>query len=465
MKKISMGLLTIPVILISILLASCSNADEYVLLMNQPRQQVTDDDQRPDIPFAMTMNEAQQRLEQLMKAEQGTMTRGYEMPKITSRYAFGGKKSITRSTAEGADSTNMEDSPLVYVFNFGEKDGFAVMAGDQRLPVILAQMGDGELKPDMEIENIGVLCMLKNAEDSYKQELAAINKADAGIKAGNTYITTVDSVIHYYPNEQPEGMCNVHWHQKSPYNAYCPIQNGQHCLVGCAAVAVGQLMSIYKWPLVYGQCVFNWDDMIEETPEGINQTALLLNCLGLGGNLSMNYGLNGSASNIDYIPRTFQNFGYSHCGSVIDYSAPHIIGELMSGCPIILTGYKGMTITQTNVFGQIINVISNMDENTGHTWLGHGLKVRTTIIKYYDKTTNQLIKSTSSNSYFLKCNFGWNIENYDPYCDFNIAFGNFRLEPDVTVPRVLFPDGYYYSATTINNYGFNQQLVVGIRKI
>lgn len=444
------------------LFTSCSSDEETELLTQQAELQQLND-QRPDIPFAMSMDEAQQRLEQLLKAEAGSTTRGGSMPKITSRYVFGGKKALTRGGDNENTDSVMEDSPLVYVFNFGEKEGFAVMAGDQRLPVILAQTGEGELKPDMEIDNFGVLCMLQNAETSYKQELAAINKADSGIKAGNTYITTVDSVIHYYPNEQSEGMCQVHWHQDSPYNALCPTIGGQHCLVGCVAVAVGQLMSIHKWPLIYGQCAFNWNEMINGTSEGLSQTALLLNCLGLGGNLSMNYGLTASGADIDNIPQTFQNFGYSNYGSVIDYSAPHIISELMSGYPIILSGYQGITITQTNVFGQIINVISNMDETKGHAWIGHGLKVKTTITRYYDKATNELIKSTSSNSYYLRCNFGWGTD-YDPYCDFNVAFGNFRVEPDVTVPRVLFPDGYYYSATTINNFGFNQQLVVGIRK-
>ena len=462
-KKILLMATCVAIVAAGVFTSCSSDEDETVLLVQKPELQQNNDNW-PDIPFAMTMNEAQQRLEQLMKAEQGTTTRGGGMPKITSRYAFGGKKSITRSTVEGADSTDMEDSPLVYVFNFGEKEGFAVMAGDQRLPVILAQTGEGELKPDTEIDNIGMLCMLKNAEDSYKQELAAINKDDAGIKAGNTYITTTDSIIHYYPNEQPEGMCKVHWYQESPYNAYCPMENGKHCITGCVAVAVGQLMSIHKWPVVYGQGIFNWNEMINGTTGGTNQVALLLSCLGLGENLHTDYGLQASSSPIDNIPRTFQHFGYSDYGSVIDYSAPHIVGELMAGNPILLSGYRGMTITQTNVFGQIINFTSNMDENTGHAWLGHGLKVKTTTIKYFDKTTNKLIKSTSSNSYYLKCNFGWNINNYDPYCDFNVAFGNFRVKPDVTVPRVLFPDGYYYSATTINNYGFNQKLVVGIRK-
>jgi len=42
------------------------------------------------------------------------------------------------------------------------------------------------------------------------------------------------------------------WHQDSPYNDQCPVLtpgSGEHCMVGCAATAMAQIMYYWKWPL------------------------------------------------------------------------------------------------------------------------------------------------------------------------------------------------------------------------
>jgi hypothetical protein len=38
------------------------------------------------------------------------------------------------------------------------------------------------------------------------------------------------------------------WYQGSPYNNFCPMGDGGHCVVGCVATAAAQIMKYWNWP-------------------------------------------------------------------------------------------------------------------------------------------------------------------------------------------------------------------------
>ena len=40
-----------------------------------------------------------------------------------------------------------------------------------------------------------------------------------------------------------------HWHQRAPYNNFCPMGDGGRTVVGCVATAIAQIMKYWQWPV------------------------------------------------------------------------------------------------------------------------------------------------------------------------------------------------------------------------
>lgn len=89
---------------------------------------------------------------------------------IASSYTLGGSSTWTR-TSEGADS--MATEPLVYVFNFENEEGFALISGDRRTTPVLAITESGSLNPDEPVDNPGLALFLSLAEDYMVSTMAA----------------------------------------------------------------------------------------------------------------------------------------------------------------------------------------------------------------------------------------------------------------------------------------------------
>ena len=83
-------------------------------------------------------------------------------------------------------------------------------------------------------------CDLNNLPCGFKWWLEAID----GSLSGNLKAKRVPVPNSYPQNVDP--LVQVNWGQQSPFNNMCP--NG--CLVGCVAVAMGQIMSAYRCPNV-----------------------------------------------------------------------------------------------------------------------------------------------------------------------------------------------------------------------
>jgi|GEM_PF-1162265 len=57
------------------------------------------------------------------------------------------------------------------------------------------------------------------------------------------------------------------WHQREPYNNYCPEDGGGRTVVGCAATAMSQILNFWQWPASgYGDHEYFW--AADACPEG-----------------------------------------------------------------------------------------------------------------------------------------------------------------------------------------------------
>lgn len=161
-----------------------------------------------------------------------------------------------------------------------------------------------------------------------------------------------------------EPIINTKWGQSYPFNIYCPLsENGDTCKVGCVAVALGQMLYYFKYPLyTNGVAVsyyvgekltneflkpieLNWEAMFleytgKEAREKINNVAKLLEYVGKS--VRMHYGVKSSGAVPRHIVSSFEcMFGYYYGGNFItDLSSMEdsIYNELKKGMPVIIGG-------------------------------------------------------------------------------------------------------------------------------
>lgn len=114
------------------------------------------------------------------------------------------------------------------------------------------------------------------------------------------------------------GQSGTNFSNNAGYNYY--IQSGDtcnHCLVGCVAVAMGQVMNYWKWPvLTADNWQFDWcnmsdmlnDDSVNYFLERNAVARLLERC---GKRAKMDYGCSDSESNVYKAKRALDKFGYN----------------------------------------------------------------------------------------------------------------------------------------------------------
>ena len=122
-----------------------------------------------------------------------------------------------------------------YVFQAGDDDdagAFVIVAGDDRADVILGY-GDGPL--DMKDLPCGMQWLL----DYYKEQMEWLLANPTAVIAREPSYASSTGV-------DPLLTCN--WDQGEPYYNQCPVFKNQHCLTGCIATAMAQVMYYWKYP-------------------------------------------------------------------------------------------------------------------------------------------------------------------------------------------------------------------------
>ena len=153
------------------------------------------------------------------------------------------------------------------------------------------------------------------------------------------------------------------------YNKFCPVIEfndsvggilikGSHTLVGCVAVAMGQLMWYWQWPNITvvedanGHTVireYDWNNMPAEitnsTPvENVDAVALLLREVGIS--VNMEYLIGGSGTSTGYIPDALDSKYHYHTSNVINRNnyrrnlLDSVRANITKGYPVLYGGEK-----------------------------------------------------------------------------------------------------------------------------
>jgi len=213
--------------------------------------------------------------------------------------------------------------PAFYIYNIGENQGFVIVSGEDATKTILGYADEGSFKTENMPENLTYWL------NFYQQEIGAVRAASATATAS----TEVSAIATGTTTVAPL-LGGIKWNQTGPYNMLCPLDAtaNTHALAGCVAVAMGQIMKYYNWPVkgtgthsytdaTYGyqyvdlsKTTYDWGSMLNSyvsSNTGKQDSAVATLIYECGVTVDMAYSLSGSASTISRAAEAFVNhFGY-----------------------------------------------------------------------------------------------------------------------------------------------------------
>lgn len=164
-------------------------------------------------------------------------------------------------------SGNVEDNGFTICtvdLKNGDKDGFAIVVADKRMPVVLAYSPNGKYADLKEKGGENLQTYVENIPNDVKAVLAQPRYLQGGFTSpDNQYApypydnryddiyetSTIDSVWEDVALLRE----SVLWGQREPYNKFLPVNpnTGNPYPVGCVNVALSQIMAYYKYPEKY----------------------------------------------------------------------------------------------------------------------------------------------------------------------------------------------------------------------
>lgn len=206
---------------------------------------------------------------------------------------------LTRSSSNG----NIPDT-LLYLINYNDDKGFALLGADKRLREIYAISDEGELNFSDTIDNIGLRIFFDTTRENISRALnvETPNKKITELFGHQTMLKIESKVDPYLWPEVSK------WGQGSPFNKYCYTTGGEQAVVGCVAVAVAQIMSFYDCPKELDGTKLSWRTMKKGTSN--DAVAKLMRKLGNSDLLDMSYGVKESTAKFIYTTRTLSQMGY-----------------------------------------------------------------------------------------------------------------------------------------------------------
>ena len=237
-----------------------------------------------------------------------------------------------------------------YIFNAQDGASFVIIAGDDRAEEILGY-GDGTIDVNR------LPCNLRWLLDMYKEQIEFLHAHPALMVEQETPQLKVP-VVDYLP------LLTCDWSQGTPYNDQCPVYGDEHCVTGCVATAMAQVMYYWRYPQscasIAGYSLgkmslpalpattFNWNAMIDSylgnytEVQGAAVAKLMRYC---GQSCKMDYGVDGSGSTVANQLSGMRQMGYSRSAYMVEranYDGAQwltmMLQDLAQGRPILYSG-------------------------------------------------------------------------------------------------------------------------------
>ena len=247
----------------------------------------------------------------------------------------------SRNTIDTIYSLNdQNDKPLLKLVAF-KQNGYALISNIENVdnPPVLFYSTEKFEKKNV---NPGLVNYIEEFINSQPKDRTAANYSlneneygslGHGRETGGTDHGAV--VEHLEETKEEKGpLLSTYWNQRAPYNKYCPKHNGTSTLVGCVAIAIGQIMNYHQKNTIKN---YNWNKINSnfDSDAASDETAKLLHDIGVG--VNMNYGVTGSGSNVKNAVKYFKNAGYK-THSIYSYEG--FKKSINNSNPVYLKGWE-----------------------------------------------------------------------------------------------------------------------------
>ena len=337
-------------------------------------------------------------------------------------------KSRTVSTADvqyitKTSSTRSDGEPdtLMYVFNYEDNAGFAVVSANRATEDLIAVTEQGNYVAGEETGNGGFDLYMDIAEEYVMRALEPIPPIGGGGDDDGPIGFIQYKIFTDRDTTHHEAYINVSWGQNAdPYNRYCPTvthpNNGstKTADAGCLAIALAGILSHLESPssikidfdnFIYTQSL-DWNAIKRHksysscnstcTNSGHEQIALL--CRQLGKDLGLDYTYADTGDDGSKIPSAINKMGLSvDAKSVMNFSL--ILSSLASNRPVLM-------------LAEADKVQNGITYAADHAWVVDGYTRIGVTKRECIKPDGQLLWTELSRNYesyhYLHCNWGWN---------------------------------------------------------
>lgn len=264
-------------------------------------------------------------------------------------------------------------SSSLYIINFQNNKGFAVLSSDKRLRPLYAVSDSGSIAMSDTLNNKNLALFFNGVKDDIVQTT----------EKGPTISDLSDRKIINSPQVYPMiWLAPSLWGQGEPYNTYCYTTTGEKAKVGCAAVACGIVMSYYGWPSYINDKRLNWHSMKKYTTD--HNIDYVFGKLGESQQLNMQYGVKASGASTANLSRTFVRMGYYAPDDLKTFSESKVCNLLDD--------------KSRNGYGPLLVVGSEENGLGGHAWVIDG---------YCKNITNTDGSDIQYDTVLFHCVWGW----------------------------------------------------------
>lgn len=316
----------------------------------------------------------------------------------------------TRSASRTVDLNNVKyitskkgtravgSDTLLYIFNYSDNSGFAVVSSNKNTEGLLALIEEGSYDPAGNNNNAGFNIYMNLAENYVAT--AGWELIDPSIPVIKEYKEVIDTV----DNCNVEPKISVRWGQRDPEGLFAPNK-----VAGCSNTATAQIMSYFSYPttlaITYSNTDINslnldWDAIrlhnTRHEYSSCNATDYAHDAIGnlhrqIGHLSNSSYYNDVTGTSPDNARNAFINLGYT-VTNYINYSGNSLKSILDQNKVIYMCGY------------------SNSHES-GHAWVVDGYTSYNVRCTTYTRTVNSelwdILDQTEDYHEYIHINWGW----------------------------------------------------------
>lgn len=344
---------------------------------------------------------------------------------LEDKSAITGTRSIVSTRAvKSVQFVGEATDPLVYIVNFEQNQGYAILAADRRVqdPVI-AVIDEGSLSEadfnQMEDESPSAMlvslikkCLKRSAQATTSREIE------------ETWQTT----------KKIDPMLVTLWGQAAPFNTFCPrkrwsiFQSYKVAPAGCVPVAIAQIMTFHEFPknLVCKRISIDWkslqkmslyvenDSLKYIAPDNTQKSMAAALLYQIGVNCHSIYTRDWTFTLPTGAKECFKRMSYFNVQLYNGYAENKILEMLDNHCPVFVSATSGL--------------------RGGHAWVIDGMMMQT-------RQTNGL----AQHRILMHCNFGWS----------GLANGFYASKLFYTTDGSLVRNGYESGFGSKSIYDYN----------